>query len=249
MNTNLNSPKFAALEGLKCPHHSPSSHFPLHVSDSLGVFLRRFRKWGCSDFFLLFSLPGLWAVMQRTALFLSCQCVPPPHCYVCFNFKVQLPHAAAERDGCWTSPMSVTRCLLWGCGDPVSLPKAPSKGSWPGELTGWVGFSLGKAVLTTGTLQLCLVTWGEKPHTCWWWGWSDCSDGGSLVSKQKLCFSGLCFEVAPMLWHPWSPGYLCSAKRLAWRKGHPSSSSWRAANRTSPLLRGSIVLWAGTAPS
>lgn len=162
-----------------------------------GIFLRRFRKWGCSDFFLLFSLPGLWAVMQRTALFLSCQCVPPPHCYVCFNFKVQLPHAAAERDGCWTSPMSVTRCLLWGCGDPVSLPKAPSKGSWPGELTGWVGFSLGKAVLTTGTLQLCLVTWGEKPHTCWWGG------GHTVVMEAALFPSRSSVSLACVLrWPP-----------------------------------------------
>lgn len=32
-----------------------------------------------------------------SVLFPSCQHVPPPHCYVCFDFNAQHPHAAAER--------------------------------------------------------------------------------------------------------------------------------------------------------
>lgn len=135
--------------------------------------------------------------------------------------------------------------LSWSC--------ESSQGPQQRQLTRRVdrlsGLLFGKGCANNGHAAALPCDMGRKTPHLLVGGWSHCSDGSSLVSKQKLCFSGLCFEVAPMLWHPWSPGYLCSAKRLAWRKGHPSSSSWRAANRTSPLLKGSIVLWAGTAPS
>lgn len=117
-------------------------------------------------------------------LFHACVCTFIPWCN---SPKLQLGGTSTDQIPAVTSDThSVAGSWCFPCFP--CFPLVLSKGSRPGHPASWLGFCLGKVVLTMGTLGLCLM-WQAGRNLRWVTGsrqfWSD---EGSFVSKQKLLF-------------------------------------------------------------
>lgn len=122
----------------------------------------------------------------------------------------------------------------WGAGSWClpPFPHALSKSSWPRDSASWLGFCLGKVMITTSMLVLCLV-WQGGRNLCWVTGTCQfLGYEGDVVPMQKLLFSQPVARGCPL----WAmEGALCSCwgclhplalrpsvKHRLWRKDHPS---------------------------
>lgn len=212
--TLLTQVRIAGLWGIwfKCPHNSPSSHFPSDSSDSLGFFLRQFGRTGYWGLFLLFS-PGLWTVLQGSSSRLcSLQYATPPCSCLHFYSMVQVPTAAARRDQHWSNPTGAIRCSARG---------------W--ELM----FSFFSSCPQQEQQTRSSVSWQRGRDLRWVTGTCQFRDyEGDIVPMQKLLFSQPVARGCP-LWamegalcscwgclHP--PAVMPSVKHRLWRKDHPS---------------------------
>lgn len=234
------------------PHNSPSSHFPLDISDSPGLFSEE--DFGGEDVEgFSYSSPrlGFKQCCGEAAPFLVGFSVQLLRARVCtFIRRCDSPKLQPGGTGTGRIP-PVTSGARSGAGSWCFLffPHALSKGSWPRGSASWLGFCLGKVVLTTGTLGLCLM-WQGGRNLRWVAGsrrvWGD---EGGIVSEEKLflqpvargcpsCVMEGALRSCRHSLHP--PAVMPSVKHRLWRKDYPS---WlqKAANYTSPLLKRAIV--------
>lgn len=171
-------------------------------------------------------------------LFHACVCTFIPWCN---SPKLQLGGTSTGQIPAVTSDThSVAGIWCFPC-----FPLVLSKGSRPGHPASWLGFCLGKVVLTMGTLGLCLM-W-QQGETCA--GSQGAVSFGAmkaaLFPSRSCCLSSLWLEVAPCVW--WRE--LCAPAGLfASPASHALSYTWalekgpsflvaKTSNYTSPLLK------------
>lgn len=193
-----------------------SSHFPISMAfltvwDS---FLRTiFEEKMLQSFSYSSSRLGSKQHLQSSScnphslqLLHECVCTFVPWCN---SQKLQL---GGTSSGQIPSVLSDTHGVTGSWCFPCS-PHALGKGSRPGHAASWLGFCLGKVVVTMGTLGLCLM-WqaGRNLH----WSQGAVSFGpmkAALFPSRSCCLSSPWLEVAPCVWW-WRE--LC-AVRIPWK--------------------------------
>lgn len=216
------------VTGFQCPWCSLSSHFPISMAFlTMGdCFLRMILKEKMLQCFSC-SSPDLGSKQdcrEATVILIhfsvqllhACVCTFIPWC---ISQKLQLGRSSASQiPPVISDTHGVTGSWCFPC-----FPHALSKGSRPGHPASWLGFCLGKVVLTMGTLGLCLM-WQAGRNLCWvtrsphFWAMK-----AALFPSRSCCLSSLWLGVAPCVW--WRE--LCAPAGLFASPGsHAFSYTW-----------------------